>query len=58
MAIPRFNDFMLPLLEMLEDEKEYDLSDLHEKLAQYFNLSEEEKEVCFRVENKKSIKTG
>lgn len=43
MAIPSFQDFMLPLLEVLKDEKEYHRSDLNERLAEYFKLSEEER---------------
>lgn len=45
MAIPSFQDFMLPLLELLKDEKPHKMSDVREKLAEYFNLSEEDKRV-------------
>lgn len=45
MSIPSFQDFMLPLLEMLKDGKNYHISDLYERLAEYFKLSEEEKRI-------------
>jgi len=45
MAIPSFQDFMLPMLEMLKDGKPYKMQDVKEKLAEYFNLSEEEKKM-------------
>lgn len=43
MAIPSFQDFMLPLLELLQDGKAYKISDVREKLAEYFNITEDEK---------------
>lgn len=43
MSIPSFQDFMLPLLEILKDGKEYHISDFYEKLAEYFKLNEEER---------------
>lgn len=45
MAIPNFQDFMLPLLEILKDGKEYNISDLYDRLAEYFKLNEEEKRI-------------
>lgn len=45
MAIPSFQDFMLPLLELLQDGKAYKISDVREKLAEYFNITEDEKKI-------------
>ena len=45
MTIPNFQDFMLPLLEVLKEGKEYKISDLYDRLAEYFKLSEEEKKI-------------
>ncbi len=45
MAIPSFQDFMLPMLELLKDGKPHKMSDVKEKLAEYFNLSEEERKM-------------
>lgn len=43
MSIPNFEDFMLPFLKILENGNEYHISELYEKLADYFGLSEEER---------------
>lgn len=45
MAIPSFQDFILPLLELLQDGKAYKISDVREKLAEYFNITEDEKKI-------------
>jgi restriction system protein len=43
MAIPGYQDLMLPLLKLVSDGKEYSLREIIEKLAEEFNLSEEER---------------
>jgi len=43
MAIPGYEAMMLPLLELLQDGKEHEKSEIIEGLSNYFNLSEEEK---------------
>lgn len=45
MAIPSFQDFMLPMLELMRDGEPHKMLDIKEKLAEYFNLSEEEKKM-------------
>jgi len=41
--IPDFQAIMLPLLKLLSDKKEYHIRDITEKLADSFNLTEEER---------------
>jgi restriction system protein len=41
MEIPKFYEFMLPMLRELADGKEHSISDLKEKMAKKFNLNEE-----------------
>jgi len=43
MAIPDYQSIMLPLLKLVSDGREYYLRDIIEKLADKFNLSEEER---------------
>ena len=43
MAIPGYQDLMLPLLKLVSDGKEYLLREIIERLAKEFNLSEEER---------------
>ncbi len=43
MAIPQFQQIMLPLLQLLGDKKEHTLREITEPLAEYFKLSEDEK---------------
>lgn len=45
MAIPSFQDFMLPLLELLQDGKAHKISEVREELARHFDITEEEKKV-------------
>jgi restriction system protein len=45
MAIPSFQDFMLPLLELLQDGKAHKISEVREELAEYFNITEDEKKI-------------
>jgi len=45
MAIPSFQDFMLPMLELMRDGEPHKMLDIKEKLAEYFNFSEEEKKM-------------
>lgn len=45
MAIPSFQDFMLPLLELLQDGKAHKMSEVREELAKYFDITEEEKKI-------------
>lgn len=42
MAIPDYQSIMLPLLKLLKDEKEHSLREVSEKLANVFNLSDDE----------------
>lgn len=42
MAIPDYQNIMLPLLKLLKDEKEHSLREVGEKLANVFNLSDDE----------------
>lgn len=44
MAIPSYQDFMYHFLEVLKDGKEHRLRDIYRELAEYFNLTEEEKQ--------------
>ncbi len=43
MAVPDFQSFMLPLLETVSDGKEYNLSEVVDKLTEQFQLSDEDK---------------
>ena len=43
MAIPKYYEFMKPLLESLEDGKEHRIQAVYSDLAQYFRLSEADK---------------
>ena len=45
MAIPDYQSIMLPLMEMAADGGEYSLREAIENLAQYFSLSDEERQV-------------
>lgn len=44
MAIPGFQDFMLPLLKLAADEKEHSIRDAIDSMAAVFNISDEEKQ--------------
>ena len=44
MAIPDYQTVMLPLLRLLEDEKEHNIGDAVDSLADKFNLSAEERQ--------------
>ncbi|WP_282019821.1 restriction endonuclease [Planomicrobium okeanokoites] len=44
MAIPGFQEFMYPFLKIMEDGNEHSLSEVYSRLADEFNMSEEEKE--------------
>ncbi|WOD39291.1 restriction endonuclease [Nodosilinea sp. E11] len=44
MAIPDYQSIMLPLMRMAADGQEYSLREAIEKLAQYFNLDDEERQ--------------
>lgn len=43
MPIPDYESIMLPLLQVLADGEQHKLQNLYEKMAQHFNLNEEEK---------------
>lgn len=43
MAVPDFQSFMLPLLQAADDGKEYNLSEVVDKLVEQFQLSDEDK---------------
>lgn len=43
MAIPDFQSFMLPMLEMAADGREHSLAEARHVLAAHFGLSEEER---------------
>lgn len=42
MAIPGYQEFMLPLLMAVADRHEHDMHDLYNQMAEEFNLSEED----------------
>lgn len=44
MSIPNYQAFMYPFLELLEDGKEHTLQEAYVSLAEYFNLSDKDKE--------------
>jgi len=43
MAIPGYQDLMLPLLKLVSDGKEYSLREIIERLAEEFILSKEDR---------------
>ena len=43
MAMPTYEDIMLPFLQTLSDGKTHTLKELHVSLADHFNLSDEER---------------
>lgn len=43
MAIPGYQDLMLPLLKLVSDCKEYSLREIIERLAEEFILSKEDR---------------
>ena len=43
MAVPKYNDLMLPLLQYASDDKEHHIRDASEAIAQHLKLSEEQK---------------
>jgi len=44
MSIPKYEEIMLPLLELSSDNKEYHVQEAYDKLAKKFGLTEEERE--------------
>ncbi len=44
MAIPTYEDLMLPVLRILQDKKEHSFSELVKSLAKEFELTDEERE--------------
>ena len=44
MAIPDYQSIMLPLLKLVSDGQEYKMRDVTDKLADHFNLTEEERQ--------------
>lgn len=54
MAVPAFKSFLLPFLKILGDKKEHSLQEMYEKLADYLNLTEEDKEE--RIPSGKQLK--
>ena len=42
MAVPKYNEFMKPLLIALKDEKQHPLKEIHPVLAEYFHLTKED----------------
>jgi len=53
MAIPDFQTIMLPLLNYASDEKEHTLRDTYEFLADYFKLTQEERQTLNSYGNQK-----
>jgi restriction system protein len=43
MSVPGFQKYFLPFLEIVKDKKEHTINELVERLANYFNLSDEDK---------------
>ena len=44
MAMPTYEDIMLPFLQILSDGTTHTLKELHVSLADYFKLTEEERQ--------------
>jgi len=44
MAVPDYQSFMLPFLEILGDKKEHTLQEMYRRLSDHFNLTDEDKE--------------
>jgi restriction system protein len=42
MAVPGYEKFMLPMMEIVSDQKEYAVSEVRDKLAEHFQLTEED----------------
>ncbi len=53
MAIPKYDEMMLPLLDMMSDGAEYSQRDLAESLANAFQLSPEERAPKHSVSDEK-----
>jgi restriction system protein len=53
--IPDFQSIMLPMLEILSDEKEHKLQDLKDKICTHFKLTEEEKASLLPKSNQSTI---
>jgi len=45
MAIPSFQVFMLPMLQLFQDGKAYEMAEIMDKLVKQFNISEEDKKI-------------
>ncbi len=44
MAIPKYDELMLPFLQVLSDGKTYRINEIVDKLTSQFNLTQEERE--------------
>jgi restriction system protein len=42
MAVPGYEKFMLPMMEIVSDQREHAVSEVRDKLAEYFQLAEED----------------
>ncbi|MBC7348457.1 MAG: restriction endonuclease [Candidatus Aminicenantes bacterium] len=55
MAIPEFQACMLPFLKVISDGKEYSISEIIDKVSDYFGLSKEERELLLPSGNQAII---
>jgi restriction system protein len=55
MAIPDFQSCMLPFLKVISDGKEYSISEIIDKVSDYFGLSKEERELLLPSGNQAII---
>ena len=43
MAIPKYHEIMLPLLQYVSNEKEFSIRDIFENMAEFFKLNDSDK---------------
>jgi restriction endonuclease Mrr len=58
LAIPDFQTLMRPLLELASDGKEHAIGEARERLAQIFNLTDDEKKALLPVASKLFLRTA
>jgi restriction endonuclease Mrr len=58
MAIPDFQEIMLPLLKTLDDRKEHSLRQVIDTLTANFNLTVEEQHYYYKVDNRSFLIIG
>jgi hypothetical protein len=55
MAIPKYDEIMLPLLKVLSDGQAHTKRELAEKMADHFRLTPEEREQCSRAQGRPTL---